>query len=144
MYAHASRLKFLYNPLMLIGEKLRALRVSKNLSQGDIEKRTGLIRCYTSRVENGHTVPSVETLEKYARALGIPLYRLFYENEKPARDALPASALRHSSDKIEGFVPFARAVQSLNDQDRHLLLVLANQMAKNRERRGRAKKTKVK
>jgi transcriptional regulator with XRE-family HTH domain len=128
---------------MLIGEKLRALRQSKNLSQGDIEKRTGLIRCYTSRVENCHTVPSVETLEKYARALEIPLYRLFYEDKKPARDALPASALRDSSDKIEGFVPFARAVQRLNDPDRRLLLVLANQMAKNRERRGRVKRVKA-
>jgi transcriptional regulator with XRE-family HTH domain len=129
---------------MLIGEKLRALREAKNLSQGDIEKRTGLIRCYTSRVENGHTVPSVETLEKYARALEIPLYQLFYEGKKPARDALPASVSRHSSDKIEGFVPFAKAVQELNDQDRRLLLVLANQMAKNRERRGRVKKVKAK
>jgi transcriptional regulator with XRE-family HTH domain len=129
---------------MLIGEKLRALRESKNLSQGDVEKRTGLLRCYTSRVENGHTVPSVETLEKYARALGIPLYRLFYEEKKPARDALPASVSRHSSDKIEGFVPFAKAVQSLNDQDCRLLLVLANQMAKNHERRGQVKKAKAK
>jgi transcriptional regulator with XRE-family HTH domain len=129
---------------MLIGEKLRTLRESKNFSQGEVEKRTGLLRCYTSRVENGHTVPSIETLEKYAHALEIPLYRLFYENEKPARDALPASALRGSSDKVEGFVLFAKAVQNLNDQDRGLLLVLANQMAKNRERRGRVKKVKAK
>jgi len=61
---------------MEIGQRIRELHESKNLSQGDIEKRTGLLRCYTSRVENGHTVPSVETLEKYARALQIPLYRL--------------------------------------------------------------------
>ena len=53
---------------MVIGERLRELRKAKNLSQGDIEKRTGMLRCYTSRVENGHTVPSVETLEKYASA----------------------------------------------------------------------------
>jgi transcriptional regulator with XRE-family HTH domain len=128
---------------MLIGEKLRALRESKNLSQGDIEKRTGLIRCYTSRVEHGHTVPSVETLEKYARALAIPLYRLFYEDEKPARDLLPASALKDISAEID-FVPFVRAVRFLNDRDRCLLLVLANQMAKKGERRGRRKKAKAK
>jgi transcriptional regulator with XRE-family HTH domain len=60
---------------MLIGERLRELRESKRLSQSDIEKRTGLLRCYSSRVENGHTVPSIETLEKYARALEVPLYR---------------------------------------------------------------------
>jgi transcriptional regulator with XRE-family HTH domain len=64
---------------MEIGAKLRELRIAKNLSQGDIQKRTGLFRCYTSRVENGYTVPTVETLEKYATALEIPLYRLFTE-----------------------------------------------------------------
>lgn len=66
---------------MLIEERLRELRESKNLSQGDIEKRTGMLRCYTSRVENGRTVPSVETLEKYARALEIPVYRLFLDSD---------------------------------------------------------------
>jgi transcriptional regulator with XRE-family HTH domain len=129
---------------MLIGEKLRALRESKNLSQGDIEKRVGLIRCYTSRVENGHTVPSVETLEKYARALEIPLYRVFYEDEKPARDAAPASALNGSAAKLEELAPFAKALLRLNDRDRRLVLVVANQMAKKRERRSRGKKAKAK
>jgi transcriptional regulator with XRE-family HTH domain len=68
--------------MLMIGERLRTIRESKNLSQGDIEKRTGLIRCYTSRVENGHTVPSVETLAKYAQALEIPLYQIFYDGEE--------------------------------------------------------------
>jgi transcriptional regulator with XRE-family HTH domain len=67
---------------MIIGERLRALREEKKLSQGDIEKKTGLVRCYVSRVEHGHTVPSVETLEKMARALEIPMYKLFYESEE--------------------------------------------------------------
>lgn len=67
---------------MVIADRLRELRESKNLSQGEIEMRTGLLRCYTSRVENGHTVPSGETLEKYARALEVPLYRLFYEGDQ--------------------------------------------------------------
>ena len=68
---------------MIIGERLRELREQKKFSQGEIEKRTGLLRCYTSRVENGHTVPAVETLEKYARALEVPMYRLFYDGEPP-------------------------------------------------------------
>ena len=62
---------------MVIGDRLKQLRESKKLSQGDIEKRTGLLRCYISRVENGHTVPAVETLEKMARALEVPMYQLF-------------------------------------------------------------------
>jgi transcriptional regulator with XRE-family HTH domain len=69
---------------MVIGNRLRELRESKELSQGDIEKRSGLLRCYISRVENGHTVPAVETLEKMARALEVPMYRLFHDGEVPA------------------------------------------------------------
>src|SRR5690349_24517232 len=72
---------------MLIGDRLREFREAKHLSQGDIENRTGLLRCYVSRVENGHTVPAVETLEKFARALEVPLYQLFYEGDEPP--ALP-------------------------------------------------------
>ena len=70
---------------MLIAERLRELREDKNLSQGDVEKRTGLLRCYISRVENGHTVPSIETLEKLARALEVPLYQLSYDGKSRLR-----------------------------------------------------------
>ncbi len=69
---------------MVIGNRLKELRESKELSQGDIEKRTGLLRCYISRVENGHTVPAIDTLEKMARALEVPMYRLFHDGEAPA------------------------------------------------------------
>lgn len=68
---------------MEIGYRLRMLREDKKLSQGDIEKRTGLLRCYISRVENGHTVPAIETLQKMARALEIPMYQLFYYGDQP-------------------------------------------------------------
>src|SRR5260370_37617881 len=81
---------------MEIGQRLRELREQKNLSQGHIEKRTGLLRCYISRVENGHTVPAVETLEKFARALEIPMYQLFYDGDKPPE--LPNLLKRKSSD----------------------------------------------
>src|SRR5207247_9374398 len=67
---------------MIIGDRLRDLREAKQLSQGDIEKRTGLLRCYLSRVENGHTAPAIETLEKMARALEVPMYLFFYEGEE--------------------------------------------------------------
>ena len=70
---------------MIIGERLRELREEKKFSQGEIEKRTGLLRCYISRVENGHTVPAVETLEKFARALEVPMYQLFYDGEEPPK-----------------------------------------------------------
>src|ERR1017187_2136733 len=84
---------------MVIGDRLRELREEKKLSQGDIEKKTGLLRCYTSRVENGHTVPSVETLEKFARALEVPMYQLFYDGEQPPK--LPNLPKRKTADDIE-------------------------------------------
>jgi transcriptional regulator with XRE-family HTH domain len=83
---------------MIIGERLRALREGKNLSQGDIEKKTGLLRCYVSRVENGHTVPAVETLEKFAHALEVPMYQLFYDGEEPP--SLTNLPKRKSADDI--------------------------------------------
>ncbi len=72
---------------MLVGERLRTLPEEKKLSQGEIQKRSGLLRPYISRVENGHTVLSIETLEKLACALEVPLYQLFYEGDEPP--ALP-------------------------------------------------------
>jgi transcriptional regulator with XRE-family HTH domain len=79
---------------MIVGERLRALREEKQFPQGDIEKRTGLLRCYISRVENGHTVPSVETLEKICRPRN-SLYQLFYEGDgvlAPLKVTLKTSA----------------------------------------------------
>jgi transcriptional regulator with XRE-family HTH domain len=88
---------FWNNPaIMVIGDRLRELREEKKLSQGDIEHRTGLLRCYVSRVENGHTVPAVETLEKFARALEVPLYQLMYEGDEPPK--VPDLIKRKSSD----------------------------------------------
>jgi transcriptional regulator with XRE-family HTH domain len=62
---------------MVIGDRRRELREGESLSQGDIEKRTGLLRCYITRLKNGHTVQAIETLEKLAGALEVPLYQLF-------------------------------------------------------------------
>jgi transcriptional regulator with XRE-family HTH domain len=118
---------------MLIGERLRELRESKNLSQGDIEKRTGMLRCYTSRVENGHTVPSVETLEKYAGALEIPLYRLFYEGkEPPEKPKLPSTGTLEWGAKGKEATELhalAKLLGQMNKHDQALLLALANRMA---------------
>jgi transcriptional regulator with XRE-family HTH domain len=76
---------------MVIGDRLRALREQRNMSQGDVEKRMGLLRVYISRVENGHTVPALETLEKFARALEVPMYVLFYDGVKPPTPSVPAA-----------------------------------------------------
>src|SRR5277367_6332628 len=114
---------------MLINERLKELREAKNLSQGDIEKRTGLLRCYTSRVENGHTVPSVDTLEKYARALEVPLYRLFTDGQPVGNPKLPESnddRAWGSRGKERGELQkFAKAFSKMGERDRNILLVMA-------------------
>jgi transcriptional regulator with XRE-family HTH domain len=121
---------------MIIGDRLRSLRIEKKFSQGEIEKRTGLLRCYISRVENGHTVPNVETLEKMARALEVPLYQLFYDGEEPPD--LPKSLNRKSGDKISwgnsgkdrlALTQFRRLLGRIRDEDQRLLLFMANKMA---------------
>ena len=121
---------------MIIGDRLRAIREEKKLSQGDIEARTGLLRCYVSRVENGHTVPAVETLEKFARALEIPMHHLFYDGEEPPQ--LPDLFKRKSSGenvwgssgKDARFLgKLRRALSKANEQDRKIILSMAQKMA---------------
>jgi transcriptional regulator with XRE-family HTH domain len=118
---------------MLIGERLCQLREQRDLSQGDIEKRTGLLRSYVSRVENDHTVPSVETLEKFARALEVPLFQIFYEgDERPSLKALqPHPKLWGSSGKDAQLVAqFRRSLSNVKAKDRKLLLHMARKLAK--------------
>jgi transcriptional regulator with XRE-family HTH domain len=126
---------------MVICDRLRELRESKNLSQGDIEKRTGLLRCYISRVENGHTVPAIETLEKLARALEMPLYQLFYDGEQPPQ--LPNLLKRKTSDDIVWgnsgknalyLHKLRKCLGKAADRDRKILLSVAQKLASGRNR----------
>ncbi len=121
---------------MLIGGRLRLLRETKKLSQGEIEKRTGLLRTYLSRIENGHTIPSVETLEKLARALDAPLYQLFYEGEDlpdlpnlPERKTADEIAWASSAKEARLLGKFRRLLSRMDDFDRRLLLYMARKMA---------------
>jgi transcriptional regulator with XRE-family HTH domain len=124
---------------MVIGTRLRELREAKKLSQGDIEKRTGLLRCYTSRVENGHTVPSVDTLEKYAGALEVPLYRLFTDGQPVKMPKLRASSDDRewgSHGKQRGELQqFAKALAKMSERDQNVLLVMAQKMAQQNAKR---------
>ncbi len=121
---------------MIIGERLRTLREKKGLSQGDVEKRTGLLRSYISRVENGHTVPAVETLEKLARALEVPLYHVVYDGEQPPEPpALPkwenqADTAWGNSGKDARYLSQLRRLLKRMDTDHHrLLLQIVQKMA---------------
>jgi transcriptional regulator with XRE-family HTH domain len=124
---------------MVIGERLRELREAKKLSQGDIEKRTGLLRCYTSRVECGHTIPSLETLEKYAHALKVPMYQLFYEGEAPPKlPELPRGRTGDGLSKKDSRVlqQFRILLEKMSKKDLVLLFSTAEVMA-SRARRTR-------
>lgn len=130
---------------MNIGDRLRSLREDKQLSQGDIEKRTGLLRCYLSRVENGHTVPSIETLEKLARALEVPLYHILYDGEEPPRaDSTPSG--KDARNPAWGAAGkdrrYLRKLQHLlskmGPSERTLLLFTLQQMARRTKSRAQA------
>jgi len=129
---------------VIIGDRLRTMREEKHFSQGDIEKKTGLLRCYISRVENGHTVPAIETLEKMARALEVPMYQLFYDGEEPPK--LPNLLKRKTSEDIawgssgkdSRFLnKLRRLLGKAEEADRKLLLYLAQKMAQPKNGRAR-------
>jgi transcriptional regulator with XRE-family HTH domain len=127
---------------MVIGERLRDLRAQKNLSQGDIEKKTGLLRCYISRVENGHTVPAVQTLEKMANALDVPMYQLFFEG-KPEVLKLPKPYGKDwgGGKNAEEFRQFRRVLGRVKkDGDLKLLVFMAQKMSQKTERSRRKSK----
>ena len=122
---------------MIVGERLRILREEKKLSQGDIEKRTGLLRCYISRVENGHTVPALATLEKMARALEVPLYQLMYDGEKPpqARSDNNDDAWGSRGKDARYLNKLCRCLSRMKDHNRQLLMGFAENMTKRKKSR---------
>jgi transcriptional regulator with XRE-family HTH domain len=119
---------------MEIGLRLRELREGKHLTQGDIENKTGLLRCYISRVEKGHTIPNVETLEKFARALKVPLYRLFTDGQPVNMPKLPSIKAPWGADgrHQHELRLFAKAFRRLNDHKQKLLMGLAQEMVTHR------------
>jgi len=130
----ARQLETDYNPCVLIGERIRAIREGKNLSQGDVEKRSGLLRVYVSRIENCHTEPSVETLEKIARALDVRLYQLFYEGEE--RPEVPRHLKRTRAEEagmtrneVRFWKKLRHLLARMRESDRRLLLYMAQKMA---------------
>jgi transcriptional regulator with XRE-family HTH domain len=121
---------------MPIGERLKQLREEKEMSQGDIEKKTGLLRCYVSRCEHGHTIPSVGTLEKWAGALDVPLYRLFYEGDEPPK---PPQIKWRNKNTTNGqdkeLEQFRRLLAKMPGKDQKLLVMMATKFARTRTRK---------
>ena len=112
---------------MNIGETIRNYRTQKGMSQGDIEKRTGLLRCYLSRVENGHTIPSLDTLAKIAQAMEVPLGQFFAETS--TNGANPKNLPPLTEEEVRFLSQIRRYSSNLNDSDRKLVLVMVKKMA---------------
>ena len=125
---------------MIIGDRLRLLREERKLSQGDIEERTGLLRCYISRVENGHTVPAVQTLEKMARALNMHLYQILYDG--PEAPDLPKPSVGRATDDGWGssgkearfLAKLRRYLSKMKPRDRSILMASIFQLVKRKTR----------
>jgi transcriptional regulator with XRE-family HTH domain len=127
---------------MVIGDRLKALREQKQMSQGDIEKRSGVLRCYISRLENGHIVPSVDRLERLAHALEVPMYRLFYDGEKPPAQNPPRiddggwGSLGRDARMLRRF---RRLLRRTNKADQKLLLFVAQKMSQRKRPRSKSR-----
>lgn len=117
--------------VMIIGERIRAIRELAGLTQRDIEERSGLLSCYISRVENGHTVPSLDNLDKFSRALGVPLYELFREGGE-ASPPLPLTAedivsQPRGGPSLQGLMELS---ERLGQHDRQFLIRAAERLCK--------------
>ncbi|HLW79752.1 MAG TPA: helix-turn-helix transcriptional regulator [Terriglobia bacterium] len=132
------------HPNTLIGQRLRELRKQKGLLQRDVQTASGLQRGYVSRVERGHTIPSLETLEKFARVLEVPLFRLFYSGDAPAPTPhlTPRMTLEEvsadSPEEARFFARLKRLMHQVADSDREVLLGLAKRLAEREGEAGRA------
>jgi transcriptional regulator with XRE-family HTH domain len=121
---------------VIIGDRLRTLREQKKLSQGDIEKRSGLLRAYLSRVENGYTIPTIETLKKWAKALDVPMYQLFYEGDQPKPSTLrvwkPADETTwgNSGDNAIFLKKLRRLLPKIDEPNRMIIYQMAGKMAR--------------
>src|SRR5258707_4692485 len=129
---------------MIIGDRLRAIREDRELTQGDIENRTGLLPCYISRVENGHTVPALETLEKFARALETPLYAIFYDGEFPPSELAtsPPNGNMDRSCSVSGkhmrvLRKLKMSLAKMSASDREALLLFTQKLVAGKQSNGR-------
>jgi transcriptional regulator with XRE-family HTH domain len=125
---------------MIVGERIRSLREEKKLSRGDLQERTGLQRTYIWRVENGYTVPAIETLEKFARGLEVPIYKFFYEGKKPpplAHIDADSGLWGAEGEAKKMLRRFRRCFAHIDESERSLLLYVAEEMARRADARAK-------
>jgi transcriptional regulator with XRE-family HTH domain len=128
---------------MIIGERIRTLREERKMTRGDVQERTGLQRTYIWRVENGYTIPAVETLEKFARGLEVPIYRFFYEG-KGAPPLVPVTSNSGlwgaNGEEKKTLRKFQHCLRQMDESERSLLMYLAEEMARRTNEGGEKRK----
>lgn len=114
---------------MNLGEAIKNIRTAKGLSQGEMQKRTGILRSYLSRVENGHTVPSLATLQRLASAMGVALSDFFSPNGQTA-EGVPATPAPAANDPASQYLTELKTLlPQLTSQQRDQLLDMVKDMA---------------
>ena len=111
---------------MNLGVSIRKIRQTKGISQGEMQKRTGILRSYLSRVENGHTVPSFATLQRLAGALGVTLSDFF------SPDGAQPSAVGSGDSGSDYLRELKNLLPQLTADQRRQLLDMVKQMARPR------------
>lgn len=126
---------------MILSERLRTIREQKNMTQGDIEERTGLKRSYVSRLEHGRTIPSLATLEKFALALDVPVYHFFYDGATPPKaSSLPQAVQAPGGDNwgLDGdsaryLHRLGLLIRRISENDRKMLVHFASQLIRRKK-----------
>lgn len=108
------------------------------MTRADVERTSGLLRTYVARVELGQLVPSLEALERFAAALEVPLYWLFYVEESQD-GSVPSYPRRHlpkpqqegkpSGDEARFLMKLAQTTGRRVEADPAYLLDFARQLA---------------
>jgi len=112
---------------MNLGDSIRKIRLAKGISQGEMQKRTGILRSYLSRVENGHTVPSFATLQRLAGAMGVTLSDFFALDGTPVLSDGAGDSAGNYLRELRSLLP------QLSAEQRQQLLESVKQMARTRK-----------
>jgi transcriptional regulator with XRE-family HTH domain len=115
-----------------IGKRLQELREAEGLSQKDVEYRSGLPRTHVSLIENGHSSPTLRVLERWANALDVELYELFFVGEGQAEAPMLPERTQVGPEERTLLGLFGQ----MPPEDRAMVISLAREMVKRDGKRG--------
>src|SRR5215211_6765490 len=99
-----------------IGERIRALRTERGLSQEEVARRTGVSLGSYGDIERGVTTdPHYSTLRGISHALGVPIERLVQEEPVPLDEAPETGGPETPTRTVE---EFERALAHVLEPDR--------------------------